>query len=160
MFKNHQVSSQGRIRNKKRLNILKPQIDKDGYERMSIGNVDNVPVHKVVCETFAGPAPEEGMVVNHIDADRTNNHCLNLEWTTIQDNVKWGVYKGNLDYQKGLGAAVEVNKRQVRIAELDMIFDSVKECAEFLGVNPNRVPRVLKGARKGQLLHGYHLEYV
>jgi hypothetical protein len=160
VFKNHQVSSQGRIRNKKRLNVLKPIIDKDGYERLSIGSVDNVLVHKVVCETFAGSAPHKGMEVNHIDADRTNNHCLNLEWVTSSENTKWGVHKGNINPIKASIAAIEVNKTPVRIVELDMIFESVKDCAEYLGVHPNRIPRVLKGERKGQLLHGYHLEYV
>lgn len=160
VFKNHQVSSHGRVRNRKRLNVLKPQIDKDGYERMSIGNVDNVPVHILVCDRFAGPAPRKGMQVNHIDTDRTNNHCLNLEWTTPSENIKWGVHKGNVDWRKGLNKAVEANKRPVRIVELDMEFDSAKDCAAYLGVQPTNVTRCLKGARKGQRLHSYHLEYV
>lgn len=160
IFKNHQVSSHGRVRNRKRLNILKPQIDKDGYERMSLGNVDNVPVHILVCDKFAGPAPREGMQVNHIDTNRTNNHCLNLEWTTPAENVSWAVHKGNLDWRKGLDAAAGVNKRPVRIVELDMEFESTKDCAAYLGVPATNVTRCLKGARKGQRLHNYHLEYV
>jgi hypothetical protein len=160
VFKNHQVSSHGRVRNRKRLNILKPLLDKDGYERLSIGNVDNVPVAILVCDRFAGPAPRKGMQVNHIDTNRTNNHCLNLEWTTPAENVSWGVYKGNVDWQKGLDAAVSVNKRPVRIVELDMEFESAKECAKYLGVVPTNVSRCLRGARKGQRLHNYHLEYV
>ena len=160
VFKNHQVSSHGRVRNRKRLNILKPVIDKYGYERLSLGSVDNVPVNIIVCERFAGPAPQPGMQVNHIDTNRTNNHCLNLEWVTPAENVKWGVYKGNIDWQKGLDAAVKANKRPVRIVELDMEFESTKECAEYLGVPPTNVTRCLKGARKGQRLHNYHIEYV
>lgn len=160
VFKNHQVSSHGRVRNRKRLNILKPQIDKDGYERMSLGSVDNVPVSIIVCERFAGPAPKRGMQVNHIDANRTNNHCLNLEWSTPAENVSWGVYKGNVDWRKGLDAAVTANKRSVRIVELDMEFESAKDCAAYLGVPATNVTRCLRGARKGQRLHGYHLEYI
>lgn len=160
VFKNHQVSSHGRVRNRKRLNVLKPQIDKDGYERLSIGSVDNVPVSIIVCERFAGPAPRKGMQVNHIDTNRTNNHCLNLEWTTPAENVSWGVYKGNVDWRKGLDAAVSVNKRPVRIVELDMEFETTKDCAAYLGVPGTNVTRCLRGARKGQKLHGYHLEYI
>lgn len=160
VFKNHQVSSHGRVRNRKRLNILKPIIDKDGYERMSLGSVDNVPVHILVCSSFAGPAPEEGMQVNHIDANRTNNHCLNLEWATPSENIKWGVHKGNVDWRKGVDAAVKVNKRPVRIVELGMEFESTKDCAAYLGVPSTNVTRCLRGARKGQRLHNYHLEYV
>lgn len=160
VFKNYQVSSYGRVRNCKRLNILKPQIDKYGYERLSLGSVDNVPVNIIVCERFAGPAPEEGMQVNHIDTNRTNNHCLNLEWVTPAENIKWSVYKGNIDWCKGLDAAIDSNKRAVRIVELDMEFESVKDCASYLGVPATNVTRCLRGARKGQRLHNYHLEYV
>ena len=37
---------------------------------------------------------------------------------------------------------------------------SIKECAEYLGINPNRVSRCLVGERKGQKLHGYSIEFV
>ena len=160
VFKNHQVSSHGRVRNRKRLNILKPQLDKDGYERLSLGNVDNVPVAILVCERFAGPAPENGMQVNHIDTNRTNNHCLNLEWATPAENINWSIHKGNIDWRKGLNAAVDANKRPVRIVELDLEFESTKDCAAYLGVPGTNVTRCLRGARKGQRLHNYHIEYV
>lgn len=160
IFKSHQVSSHGRVRNRKRLNILKPIIDKDGYERLSIGSVDNVPVSIIVCERFAGPAPEKGMQVNHIDTNRINNHCLNLEWSTPSENVNWSVYKGNVDWRKGLNAAVDANKQPVRIVELDLEFESVKDCAAYLGVPATNVTRCLRGVRKGQRLHNYHIEYI
>lgn len=160
IFKNYQVSSHGRVRNRLRLNILKPILDKDGYERLSIGSVDNVPVSIIVCERFAGQAPEEGMQVNHIDTNRTNNHCLNLEWSTPAENVNWAVHKGNIDWRKGLNAAIDANKRPVRIVELNLEFESTKECAEYLGVPPTNVTRCLRGARRGQRLHNYHIEYV
>ena len=158
-FPNHQVSSHGRVRNKKTGYILKPLLDKDGYFRVSLGNVDNVPIHRLVCMTFAGPPPAPGMHVNHIDANRQNNHALNLEWVTPAENVKWGVYKGNIHPEVGLKRAIEVNHKPVRIVELNKTFPSVRDCAEFLGVPPTNVSRCLTGYRKSQRLHGYHLEY-
>lgn len=159
-FPNHQVSSFGRVRNKRTGHILKPNPDKDGYFRLSIGNVDNVPVHRLVCETFYGPPEGEARCVNHLDCDRQNNHILNLQWCTPSENTKWGVYKGTIDPMKGLARAAEVNPIPVRIVELDMEFPSVKACAEYLGVPPTNVSRCLRGTRKGQRLHNYHLEYV
>lgn len=158
-FPNHQISSHGRIRNKKNGHILKPIKDRYGYPRLSIGNVDNVPIHRLVCETFHGPAPFPNAQVNHIDCNRQNNHILNLEWCTAKENIKWGVDRGNLDPMIGLRRAVEVNKRPVRIVELDETFESLKDCAEFLGVPLTNVCRCLRGTRKGQRLHGYHIEY-
>lgn len=42
-------------------------------------------VHKLVAEAFIGPSPD-GMEVNHIDTDRTNNRRTNLEYVTPQGN--------------------------------------------------------------------------
>lgn len=159
-FPNHQVSSFGRVRNKRNGYILKPFADRYGYLRLSIGNVDNVPVHRLVCEAFYGPPEGEANCVNHIDCDRQNNHALNLHWCTPRENTMWAIYKGNLDPMKGLARAAEVNPKPVRLVEINMEFPSVKACAEYLGVNPNRVSRCLVGARKGQKLHGYHVEFI
>ena len=158
-FSTHQVSSHGRIKNKKTGLILKAFLDRYGYLRVSIGNVDNVYVHILVCKTFIGPAPEPGMEVNHIDTNRQNNHVLNLEWVTRSDNAKWAIYKGHSRPEIALQKAIEMNHKPVRIIELDRVFPSVRDCAEFLGVLPNSVSRCLRGVRKGQRLHGYHLEY-
>lgn len=158
-YPNHEFSTAGRIRHKKSKHILKPHIDRYGYCVLSIGSVDNVFVHRAICEAFYGPAPFENAQVNHIDCDRQNNHILNLEWCTPRDNIMWSVRKGRINYQNGLDKAKEANLTPVRIIELDMIFNSVKECAEFLNIYPNRVSRCLTGSRKGQRLHGYHIEY-
>ena len=160
IFPNHQFSSEGRIRHKKKLNILHPHLDKDGYEVASLGSVDNVKVHRVICEVFHGSPDTSQYQVNHIDCNRSNNRADNLEWVSPSKNIKWGIDQGYVNPSNGLKKAVEMNRTPVRIVELNREFPSVKDCAEFLGINPNRIPRVLKGERKGQLLHGYHLEYV
>ena len=159
-FPNHQVSNHGRIRNKKNGHVLKPISDRYGYSRLSIGKVDNIAVHRLVCETFYGSPTFSNAQVNHIDCDRSNNHVLNLEWCTPSRNIKWAVDNGKLNPKIGLRKAVEVNKRPVRIVELSKDFESVKDCADFLGVPLTNVCRCLKGSRKGQRLHGYHIEYI
>ena len=45
--------------------------------------------HRLILETFKGPAPESGMECHHIDADRTNNHIDNLMWVTRLDNMRY-----------------------------------------------------------------------
>lgn len=159
-FPNHQGSLSGEIRHKRKKNILKPHIDKDGYCVMSLGSVDNVKVHRVLCEAFQGPPPFPNAQVNHIDTNRQNNHFMNLEWVTPSENIKWGVYKGNVDYTKGLRRAAEVNPKPVRVVETGEEFSSVKECAEHFGVKPQNISRVLTGVRKGQRFHGCHLEFI
>lgn len=159
-FPNYQVSTHGRVRQKCTGHILKPFSDRYGYLRLSLGNTDNVYIHRLVCETFYGQ-PQYGQTqVNHIDGNRQNNHVLNLEWCTPKENIQWGVLNGRIDPSKGSARAREVNVRPVRIIELNRVFDSVTDCADFLGVQPTNVSRCLVGVRKGQKLHGYHIEFV
>lgn len=156
---NHQISEDGQVRNRKTGHILKQSPDRYGYMRLSLGSTDNVYVHRVVCEAFHGEPIGARTQVNHIDCDRQNNSASNLEWCTPSENIKWGVSHGNLDPSVGLARAREVNQKPVRIAELDRTFPSVKDCADFLGTKPNRVSRCIVGERKGQRLHGYHVEH-
>ena len=76
---------------------------KDGYEpnfndnKWSFGKKDEktgymmftstIRVHQVVCTAFHGPAPEEDMVVDHIDTNRCNNRPENLRWVTKLENA-------------------------------------------------------------------------
>lgn len=156
----HQISNKGRVRNSRTGYILKPFPDRYGYLRVSLGNYDNVYIHKLVCEAFHGAPPGEDYQVNHIDCNRQNNCVENLEWCTASENISWGVSHGRVDPTIGLAKAREANLRPVRIVELDREFPSIKACAEFLGVAPTNVTRCLKGERRGQRLHNYNIEYV
>ena len=159
-YPNHQGSLRGEIRHKRKKNILKPHIDKDGYQVLSLGNVDNVKVHRVLCEAFYGAPPEGRDQVNHIDCNRQNNHFMNLEWVSPSENIRWGVAKGNIKPEKASIRAAEVNPKQVRIVETGQTFNSVKECGEYFGVDSRMISRVLAGERKGQKFHGCHLEFI
>jgi len=119
-----------------------------------------ISVHRLVATTFYGRPSDPRMQVNHINCVRNDNRVINLEWVTPSRNVKWAVMRGNLDWKKGLQRATEVNKRPVRIVETGQVFASLQDCANYLGVTRGNVSRVLSGERKGQRLHGYHIEYV
>ena len=156
----HQISTKGRVRNCRTGYILKPFPDRYGYLRVSLGNYDNVYIHRLVCEAFHGAPPASNYQVNHIDCDRQNNCVENLEWCTASENIYWGVTHGNVNPSIGLARAREVNLRPVKIVELDLEFPSVKDCACFLGVPPTNVSRCLVGARKGQRIHGYTIKFL
>lgn len=69
--------------------ILKPKIDRDGYESyglMDNGKRSDVRGHRLVCEAFHGPAPEDKPLALHNDGNPRNNHASNLRWGDLSDN--------------------------------------------------------------------------
>ena len=68
---------------------LKPSSDKDGYKQVNLcmnGKQKTKLVHQLVAECFIGPRPE-GLVVDHIDRNKTNNNASNLRYATISENT-------------------------------------------------------------------------
>lgn len=72
---------------------LKPQKWKKGYRKYRFGKCDGLNpnsnnsaffAHRLVWETFRGPVPD-GLTINHIDGDKTNNRLDNLELATHQE---------------------------------------------------------------------------
>lgn len=53
------------------------------------GKEQRLLVHRIVWEAFNGPIPE-GMQVNHINEDKTDNRLENLNLMTRKENVNWG----------------------------------------------------------------------
>ena len=72
--------------------ILKQIEDKLGYQRVNLckdGEQIMFLVHRLVYEAFNGKIPE-GMQVNHIDEDKSNNRLENLNLMTPKENTNWG----------------------------------------------------------------------
>ena len=82
------ISQTGKIKNSKTNKLLKGSLDDDGYIRyqlrLSTGR-RKFYGHRLVYETFCGNLIS-GMVVNHKDGIKTNNHVNNLEQITIKKN--------------------------------------------------------------------------
>lgn len=94
----YEVSSHGRVRRLFRIGptgtwlrqkMIKPSIG-NGYPFVGIRDKENntkvYRVHKLVACAFLGLRPE-GLVINHIDYDKTNNHVSNLEYVTTKENI-------------------------------------------------------------------------
>lgn len=91
----YEVSNLGRLKSfKKHENgyILSNKNSKGGYFSITLTDYKNnktkhTRVHRLVAETFI-PNPNNYPVVNHIDGNKQNNRVDNLEWCTVQHNVK------------------------------------------------------------------------
>lgn len=72
--------------------VLKPQITEDGHFKVwlyfgSKKSRKMAYIHRLVLETFVGPAPEGKPEACHRDGDPSNNTLTNLYWGSRQDNT-------------------------------------------------------------------------
>lgn len=59
----------------------------DGYCTVTLGRSSTTNyVHRLVADAFIGPCPD-GMEVNHLDGDKSNNSVRNLEYATRAENA-------------------------------------------------------------------------
>ncbi|WP_214796526.1 MULTISPECIES: NUMOD4 motif-containing HNH endonuclease [unclassified Exiguobacterium] len=106
----YQVSNSGEIRSYDRVvlarsgkpthrkgRVLKQIVKKNGYCVVTLTRNKHdrkqMTVHRLVAKTFLGE-PVEGLQVNHIDGDKTNNDVSNLEWTTPKENTRHSIRNG------------------------------------------------------------------
>ena len=104
-YDNYEVSSFGRVRNNVTARILKPQLNKHGYQGVNIykdGKVKNHAIHRLVAFAFC-PNPNEYNTVDHISRIKTNNMFNNLRWTTDSENSRnTSINKNNTSETQGI----------------------------------------------------------
>lgn len=91
-FTNYEISNLGRVRNTKTGKIRKLVKDKDGYFVVGIrlnGKIKMLKLHRLVAQAFI-PNPNNYLIVNHKDENKSNNNVENLEWCTIEYNNSYG----------------------------------------------------------------------
>ena len=80
----YEVSNYGRVRHDSR--ILSGSVHDDGYIFVNIGGKQYAK-HRIVAEAFI-PNLENKPFVNHIDGNKQNCMCSNLEWCTQSENAQ------------------------------------------------------------------------
>ena len=58
-----------------------------------------VRIHRLVCETFHGPAPADKPHACHRDDNKLNNHADNLYWGSFSDNIQDQIRNGRHNNQ-------------------------------------------------------------
>jgi NUMOD4 motif/HNH endonuclease len=69
--------------------ILKPRLDKDGYEQIGLRGLGErkwFKIHQLVLETFIGPRPKN-LIIDHIDGNRANNALSNIHYISQSENM-------------------------------------------------------------------------
>ena len=155
-FPKYKVSSNGNVIGLKHKKILKPYDDgRGGYQKVDLykgSNRHSCLVHRLVADSFFD-GDHKGLEVNHLDGDKKNNFVGNLEWCTRSENL-------NHAYQIGLKKppSYHPKQRKVRIVETGEVFDTINQCAKYIGGSRVHISQCIVGQRKTH--KNYHFEAV
>lgn len=135
----YEVSSLGRVRSLYRITSdgkrIKGRIissSKQRYSNVQLYSCNcakNFSVHRLVAETFI-PNPNNLPQINHIDGNKQNNSCDNLEWCTASDNM-------NLSISQGLRQ--KTYRRKVKCIETQEIFSSISAAGRSVNTDATRI---------------------
>ena len=150
-FPKYEVSSEGKIRNAITGRILKPGNNTKGYLIVTLyrdGNPYTKKIHRLVADAFYD-GQFDGLEVNHIDGNKTNNFIGNLEWCTGSENI-------NHAYKTGLRKPPRTKK--VKIIETGEVYDSMSGCARSIGGTVSGIYDCEPGRQSSH--RGYHFKFI
>lgn len=139
----YQVSSLGHVRNRDK--ILKPDLIKKGYERVTLKGKKYM-VHRLVAMAFI-PNPEGLPQVNHKNEIKTDNRADNLEWCDGKYNMNYGTRPNKF------AKAVEGYNESENI-----LFVSIREAARQTGIARQNISNCIKG--KSKTAGGFHWRFI
>lgn len=152
----YEISNYGRVRSLTSGKYLTQHDNGRGYLSVNLWKNDKSKreyVHRLVALAFI-PNPEGKPQVNHRDEDKQNNYYENLEWVTCKENNNYGTHiervvntciqNGVYEQFSARMKANNPNKGQFQRGKNayakkvicdGVIFDCLKDCAEFYGIN-------------------------
>ena len=139
------VSDIGQVWSIRRNKLLKPVIDKYGYEKVGLyreRKIHTRSVHRLVAQAFI-PNPNNLPTVNHINEDKTDNRVNNLEWASIAHNDNHGTRNERMANTK--------SKRPIERISPDgeiVIYKGVKDAWRKTGINRSSISLCCKNIRK------------
>ena len=142
----YEVSSCGRVRNRKTKRLLRQHSSDSGYRQVKLVCDDGVrrwkKVHVLVLELFVGPRPSSRHVGAHApDRSKRNNRAENLRWATPEENEA---------DKKAHGTATGGRPRALGPEQLEDIAarvsrnESFARIAKVHRIHRSSVPRALK----------------
>ncbi|VBB18384.1 intron HNH endonuclease [Yasminevirus sp. GU-2018] len=148
-FEHYCVSNTGLIKSSKTDKILLANNLRGGYKSVHLTNRNGqlvtakaLKIHRLVAKAFIPNDDPLKTVVNHIDANRLNNHVSNLEWVTTAENTKHGYVVGNNRVTKRMIQKLDADRNVIEE------YESFKEAREKTGIDDAGIAKVCKGQRR------------
>lgn len=135
-FSMYEVSNLGNIMcfSRKKPLLKRPSLTNSGYYSVTLtsddGKLKTFSIHRLVAIAFVDN-PSNLPVVNHINGIKTDNTCVNLEWTT---------HSGNHQHAVEFGLKSELNRRKLSEDDISNVIDmrrsgrTAKEISQKLNV--------------------------
>ena len=134
------VNEIGQIYSNVKHKMLKPTIDRYGYQKVVLtkdGKPHYRTVHRLVAQAFI-PNPAGKNTVNHINENKLDNRVENLEWLTVRENDNHGTRNQRMMLTKSKKPVIrEVNGNQER-------FLGVKDASRKTGIAHSQISRFCK----------------
>lgn len=171
----YQVSSKGRVMSLSRAiltkggayritdnKVLSASVGENGYKKVVLSN-NNVKktflIHRLVAKAFI-PNPNKYSLVNHIDENKENNECKNLEWCNYSYNATHGNAMkkminsrlnngGNRAPKHVVGTSIDGEGEDIKVLKLNDV--------KNYGFHPSAVSLCCNGKRVSH--KGYYWEF-
>ncbi len=159
----YEVSSFGRVRSKtfvKKTRNMYTEIEyicgnkimatsiNDGYcqVKLSFNKLRRtVKVHQLVAHAFVS-GYRKGLVVNHKNSNRADNHHTNLEWVSVQQNILHGYAHGNATNKEENHPRTVLSHYLVEeIAKFRLHGKTLKQISELTNLNYHTIRAVVRG---------------
>lgn len=148
-YPHYQASSNGDVRSLPHATtkgrVLKQALNNSGYLRVAIGRNGYQFVHRLVALAFVGKRPQ-GMDINHINGDKTDNSAKNLEYVSRRENMAHARHIGLHDNRGEKHYGSKLTESQVidirRAFELAGVDET--EIAPSLGVSTRTIRDILE----------------
>ena len=148
------ISNFGRIQSLRTNKILKPFVNKQGYNMVKIydGGIKTKSVHKLVMETFLNHFNNKHNMyeVNHMDGNKSNNSLKNLEWMTRSENLKHAKILGlNKRFKGEDNASAKLSNNDIiDIRELNNLGFHYEDLAKSYKISRTHMYEIVKGNRR------------
>ena len=171
-------NNEDKVMNRSTEKIMKIELDKNGYKRVSLQTIDgkqkHYKIHILKASVFLfGPNPLSANIVRHLDDCKTNNALTNLAWGTRSDNAQDSIRNGKFNYETAtkniakyavkngaITGAKNGKKRSkpIRCLETGIIYSNSYEASRQLGIDRANISSCCIGKR--HTAGGFHFEFV